>query len=69
MMPMRCNYLSNLWKLLYVLAVVVLGVNFYRDYVLDSHVGSLERWLFFILLFGSLIVRFAGERCSRNRSG
>lgn len=61
-MVMLCNYLSYLWKLLYVLAAVLLGVNLYRYYILGSRIDILAQWLFFVLLFGSIIVRFADER-------
>ncbi len=61
-MVMLCNYLSYLWKLMLILATVLLGVNFYRDYILDIRADSLIWWLFFALLFGSIIVRFVDER-------
>ncbi|MDD2472921.1 MULTISPECIES: hypothetical protein [unclassified Methanoculleus] len=62
---MLCNYLSYLWKLMLALAAVLLGVNIYRDYILDIRADSLLRWLFFVLLFGSIIVRFVDERTAR----
>lgn len=65
---MLCNYLSYLWKLMLALAAVLLGVNIYRDYILDIRADSLLRWLFFVLLFGSIIVRFVDERTARKQS-
>ncbi|WOX56497.1 MULTISPECIES: hypothetical protein [unclassified Methanoculleus] len=65
MTVMLCNYLSYLWKLMLALAAVLLGVNIYRDYILDIRADSLLRWLFFVLLFGSIIVRFVDERTAR----
>ena len=62
---MLCNYLSYLWKLMLALAAVLLGVNIYRDYILDIRADSLLRWLFFVLLFGSITVRFVDERTAR----
>jgi hypothetical protein len=59
----NCNYLSFLWKLLLVLAAVVLAVNFYQDIILHVRPGALARYLFFILLFSSLIVQVASKRC------
>ena len=68
MTVMLCNYLSYLWKLMLALAAVLLGVNIYRDYILDIRADSLLRWLFFVLLFGSIIVRFVDERTARKQS-
>ena len=64
---MNCNYLSLLWKLLLALAVVVLAVNFYQDIVLHGRPGALARYLFFILLFGSLIVQVVSKRCRKKQ--
>jgi len=63
----NCNYLSLLWKLLLVPAVVVLAVNFYQDIVLHGRPGALARYLFFILLFSSLIVQIVTKRCRKKR--
>jgi len=61
----NCNHLSLLGKLLLALAAVVLAVNFYQDIVLHGRPGVLARYLFFILLFGSLIVQVASKRCRK----
>ncbi|MDV2481004.1 hypothetical protein F8E02_03065 [Methanoculleus sp. Wushi-C6] len=66
---MNCNHLSLLWKLLLVLAAVVLGVNFYQDIILHGRPDALTRWLFPILLFGSIIVQIASRRCEEKQSG
>ncbi|WP_292731600.1 hypothetical protein [Methanoculleus sp.] len=66
---MNCNYLSLLWKLLLALAVVVLAVNFYQDYILDGRPDALTRWLFYILLFGSIIVQVVSKRCQKKQPG
>ncbi len=66
---MNCNHLSLLWKLLLALAAVVLAVNFYQDIVLGGRPGALTRWLFPILLFGSLIVQVASRRCREKQPG
>lgn len=65
----NCNYLSLLWKLLLVLAVVVLAVNFYQDIILHGRPGALARYLFFILLFGSIIVQIVSKRCREKQPG
>ncbi|ABN56017.1 MULTISPECIES: hypothetical protein [Methanoculleus] len=65
----NCNYLSLLWKLLLVLAVVVLAVNFYQDIILHGRPGALARYLFFILLFGSIIVQIVSTRCREKQPG
>jgi hypothetical protein len=61
----NCNHLSLLWKLLLALAAVVLAVNYYQDIILGSRPGALARYLFFVLLFGSLIVQVASKRCRK----
>jgi len=66
---MNCNRLSLLWKLLLALAAVVLAINFYQDIVLHDRPGAPARYLFFILLFGSLIVQIASKRCRKELSG
>ena len=66
---MNCNYLSLLWKLLLVLAVVVLAVNFYQDIILHGRPGALARYLFFFLLFGSIIMQIVSKRCREKQPG
>jgi type II secretory pathway component PulF len=66
-MNMSCDHFSYLWKLLLALAAALLGVNLYRVYILDSHADTLTEWLFYILLFGSLIVQFATRRCRKGQ--
>ena len=66
---MNCNYLSLLWKVLLALAAVVLAANIYQDYILESRPGALARYLFFILLFSSLIVQIASRRCREKQPG
>ncbi len=66
---MNCNYLSLLWKLLLALAVVVLAANFHQDIVLHGRPGAFTRYLFFILLFGSLIVQVVSKRCRKKQPG
>ncbi|KAF5090333.1 hypothetical protein DSECCO2_19990 [anaerobic digester metagenome] len=65
----NCNYLSFLWKLLLVLAAVVLAVNFYQDIILHDRPGAPARYLFFILLFSSLIVQIVSNRCREKQPG
>ncbi|PKL61510.1 MAG: hypothetical protein CVV31_11040 [Methanomicrobiales archaeon HGW-Methanomicrobiales-2] len=60
---MNCNCLSLLWKLLLALAVLVLAVNIYQDIILHGRPDAFTRYLFFILLFGSLIVQVVSKRC------
>jgi len=64
---MSCNYLSLLWKLLLVLAVVVLAVNFYQDIILHGRPDAFTRWLFPVLLFSSLIVQIVSKRCQKKQ--
>ena len=66
---MNCNHLSFLWKLLLVLAAVVLAANIYQNYILDSRPGAPARYLFYILLFGSLIVQVVSKRCREKQPG
>ncbi|WP_214020330.1 hypothetical protein [Methanoculleus sp.] len=66
---MDCNNLTLLWKLLLALAAVVLAINLYQDYILDNRPDALTRWLFFILLFGSIIVQIASKRCQKKQPG
>ncbi|MDD4567819.1 MAG: hypothetical protein PHU37_07935 [Methanoculleus chikugoensis] len=64
---MNCNDLSLLWKVLLALAAVVLAANIYQDYTLDIRPGALTRWLFFILLFSSIVVQIASKRCRKKQ--
>jgi len=66
---MNCNHLSLLWKLLLALAAVVLAVNFYQDIILHDRPGALARYLFFVLLFSSLIVQIVSNRCREKQPG
>jgi len=64
---MNCNHLSFLWKLLLTLAAVVLAVNFYQDIILHGRPGAFTRYLFYILLFGSIIVQVVNKRCRKKQ--
>ena len=66
---MNCSHLSFLRKLLLALAASVLAINFYQDIVLHGRPGALARYLFFVLLFGSLIVQVMNKRCQKKQSG
>ena len=64
---MNCSYLSLLWKLLLAFAAVVLAVNFYQDIILHGRPGAFTRYLFYILLFGSIIVQVVNKRCRKKQ--
>lgn len=66
---MNCNHLSLLWKLLLALAVIVLAVIIYQDYIQNSRPGALAWYLYFILLSSSLIVQIASRRCQEKQPG
>jgi len=59
------NYLPLLWKLVLVLAVVLLIANYY-EYTQSGHYDSPRQWLFFALLFTSIIIRFISQKTPKN---
>jgi len=59
------NYLPLLWKLVLVLAAVLLIANYY-EYTQSGHYGSPRQWLFFALLFTSIIIRFISQKTPKN---
>lgn len=59
------NYLPLLWKLVFALAVVLLIANFYES-VQSGHYDRPRQWLFFALLFTSIIIRFISQKTTKN---
>lgn len=59
------NYLPQIWKLLFALAVVLLVGNYYA-YTHSGHVDTPMQWLFFAMLFMSIIIRFISEKNAKN---
>jgi|GEM_PF-5076069 hypothetical protein len=59
------NYLPLLWKLVLVLAVILLVANFY-EYTQSGHYDSPRQWLFFALLFTSIIIRVISQKATKN---
>ena len=55
------NYLPLIWKLLFVLAVVLLVVNYY-GYTHSGNFDTPMQWLFLAMLFMSIIIRFISEK-------
>jgi hypothetical protein len=59
------NYLPLLWKLVLALAVILLVANFY-EYTQSGHYDSPRQWLFFALLFTSIIIRVISQKATKN---
>ena len=59
------NYLPLLWKLVLVLAVILLIANYY-EYTQSGHYDSPRQWLFFALLFTSIIIRVISQKATKN---